>query len=71
MESYNSYNPIEQKAKPSKPERKIERVFVANCNVKYRFSDGTIVRLTDGVSPLVAEAQLKELKTYNRVREVK
>lgn len=70
MESYSPYKPIEE-AKPAKPEAKIEQVFVANCNVKYRFSDGTIIRLTDGVSPQVTEAQLKELKTYNRVEEVK
>lgn len=65
MKLNNSYDPTE----PA-PEPDTEQVFVANCNCKYRFSDGTIIRLTDGVSPPVTEAQLEELKTYDHVREV-
>lgn len=48
-----------------------EPLYVAIWNGKYRFSDGTTIRLTEGVSPLVTEAQLDELIKHKRVKEVK
>lgn len=62
----------EHKPKPKpKPKPKVERVYVSTFTGKYRFSDGTSIRMAVGVSPQVTEAQLKELKKYNRVKEVK
>jgi hypothetical protein len=47
-------------------------VYIAARSCKYRFSDGTFIRLTEGVSPPdLTEAQLAELKKHNRVKEVK
>ena len=57
---------------PGKPGSfKLEPVYVATGTTRYRFSDGTTVLLEEGVSPQVTEAQLKELKRFNRAREVK
>lgn len=61
--------------KPSKPrpakKPKPVPVYVATRTCGYTFvCDGTRIRLTEGVSPQVTEAQLRELVRYKHVREV-
>jgi hypothetical protein len=67
-----SYQDDFQYSKPKpKPKPRVLRVYVSTFTGKYRFRDGTIISMTVGVSPQVTEAQLSELKKYNRVKEVK
>lgn len=64
--------PAPKRIPPKTTPPKVIPVYVATRTLKYRFSDGTIIRLTDGVSPLdLTEAQTKELKASKRIREVK
>jgi hypothetical protein len=62
---------LEDYLKPPKEVEKKGPVYVATGSFRYRFKDGSYLRLQEGVAiPDVGPGHLKELKKYKHVKEV-